>query len=125
MERIRKRVDVEDVGIDLSKLDEEFLYRVAEIAEEEIRKALDEVLGPRMIKYILLVDVNVDDKLNVFVDLLVDSRIPPYIRLESVLDRAIKRGLDKAAAYVRAYAREAKAASSEREESRGADSQQR
>jgi len=121
MDRVRKRVEVEDVGIDVSSLDEEFLYRVAEIAESEIRKALDEVLGPRMIKYILLVDVNVDDKLNVFVDLIVDSRIPPYIRLESVLDRAIKRGLDKAAAYVRARARELEEASRERSESSSAN----
>ena len=108
MKRIRKErgVEVEEVGIDLAAVDEEFLSKVAEIAESEIRRALDEVLGPRIIKYLLMVDVYVDDKLNVVVDLAVDSHIPPYISLESVVDRAIKRGLDKAAAYVRARARE-------------------
>jgi len=103
--KIRKRIDLEEIGLNLETIDEEAMLRIAEIAEEEIRKALDEVLGPRMIKYLLAVEVFVDDKLNVFVDLAVDSRIPPAISLESVIDRAIKRGLDKAAAYVRELAR--------------------
>ncbi|HDI02125.1 MAG TPA: hypothetical protein ENF93_00615 [Ignisphaera sp.] len=106
--KIKKRIDIEELGLDLSKLTEEELYKIAEIAEVEIRKALDEVLGPRIIKYLLIVNVFIDDKLNVFVDLSTDSHVPPAISLENVLDRAIKRGLDKAAAYVRTLAREIK-----------------
>ncbi len=119
MKRVRKEkgVELEEVGLDLSNLSEDFLSRVAEITEEEIRKALDEVLGPRIIKYLLMVDVFVDDKLNVVVDLAVDSHVPPYISLESVIDRAIKRGLDKAAAYVRSFARRPSSRSEKGEES--------
>ncbi len=105
MKKIRKRVDLEELGLNLSAISEDDMLQIAEIAETEIRRALDEVLGPRMIKYLLAVEVFMDDKLNVFIDLAVDSRIPPAISLESVLDRAIKRGLDKAAAYVRELAR--------------------
>ncbi len=113
MKKIRKRVDLEELGLNLSAISEDDMLRIAEIAETEIRRALDEVLGPRMIKYLLAVEVFMDDKLNVFVDLAVDSRIPPAISLESVLDRAIKRGLDKAAAYVRELARLRKEVSGE------------
>ena len=103
--KVRRKVDLEEIGLNLETISEEVMLRIAEIAEEEIRKALDEVLGPRMIKYLLAVEVFVDDKLNVLVDLAVDSHIPPAISLESVVDRAIKRGLDKAAVYVREFAR--------------------
>lgn len=113
MKKIRKRVDLEELGLDLSAISEDDMLQIAEIAETEIRRALDEVLGPRMIKYLLAVEVFMDDKLNVFIDLAVDSRIPPAISLESVLDRAIKRGLDKAAAYVRELARLRKEVSGE------------
>ncbi len=105
MKKVRKRVDLEELGLDLSAINEDNMLRIAEIAETEIRRALDEVLGPRMIKYLLAIEVFMNDKLNVFIDLAVDSRIPPAISLESVLDRAIKRGLDKAAVYVRELAR--------------------
>jgi len=106
--RIKKErsVEIEEVGIDLSSIDEEFLEELARIAEEEVRKVLEDVLGPRIVKYLLAVDVYVDDKLSVVLDLAVDSHVPPYISLESVIDRALKRGLDKAAAYVRSRARE-------------------
>jgi len=123
VKRIRreKGIEIEDVGIDISSLNDEFLHRLAEITESEIRKALEEVLGPRILKYLLMVDVYVDSMLNVVVDLAVDSHVPPYISLESVVDRAIKRGLDKAAAYVRAYARELREGSEERERGSGAN----
>ncbi len=103
--KVRRRIEIEDVGLDLSKLRIDDLLKIAEVAESEIRRALDEVLGPRMIKYLLTVDVYIDDKLNLFVDLIVDSLIPPYISLESVIERALKRGVDKAAAFVRELAR--------------------
>ncbi len=105
MKRIRKE-RVEEIGLDLSKLSEDHIYRIAEITEQSIREAIDEVLRDRVIKYLLMVEVNIDDKLNVIVDLAVDSRVPPFISLESVVDRAIKRGLDRAAAYIRRIARE-------------------
>ncbi len=123
MKKVKKErfVELEEVGIDTSSIDNEFLEKLAEITESEIRKAIDEVLGPRVLKYLLMVDVYVDDKLNVVVDLAVDSHVPPYISLESVIDRAIKRGLDKAAAYVRSYVKGIRGASEEGKESSRTD----
>ena len=123
MKKVKKErfVELEEVGIDTSSIDNEFLEKLAEITESEIRKAIDEVLGPRVLKYLLMVDVYVDDKLNVVADLAVDSHVPPYISLESVIDRAIKRGLDKAAAYVRSYVKGIRGASEEGKESSRTD----
>ncbi len=123
--RIRRErgVEVEEIGLDLSAIDEGFLEEIARIAEEEVRKALDETLGPRVIKYLLMVDVYIDDKLNVVLDLAVDSHVPPYISLESVIDRALKRGLDKAAAYVRSRAKELRRAPTSKQGSEGAYTQ--
>ncbi len=106
---MKKRITrVEELGLDLNDISLDDLEKIAEITESEIRKALDEALGPRILKYLLMVQVDINSALNVIVDLAVDSHIPPFISLESVLDRAIKRGLDRARQLIKAMARKSR-----------------
>ncbi|RLG75887.1 MAG: hypothetical protein DRO12_04975 [Thermoprotei archaeon] len=87
---------MKELGLDLQKLDEGALTHIASVVEEAIRKSLEEVLGPRILRYTVTVTVAIESgRLVVSVDTSVTSRVPPTLSLEHIIDRAIKRGFDR------------------------------
>lgn|GEM_PF-3599316 len=107
--RISRSVPVKNLNLDVSKISSEALMDIASTVETEVRETLERLLGPRILRYSIAVTAELQgEQLVISVDTSISSRVPPSLRLEHIVDRAIKRGFDKVEVLLRRrYSREA------------------
>ena len=107
--KISRTAPVKNLNLDMSKISSEALMDIANTVETEVRGTLEKLLGPRILRYSIAVTAELQgEQLVISVDTSLSSRAPPSLRLEHIVDRAIKRGFDKAEVLLRRrYSREA------------------
>lgn len=99
---MRVKRSVENLGLDLARLKSEDLEELAAVVTEAVEKALNQVLGPRILKAFYTVGVEFEGgSIVVDIDIEVDSKTISGTFLESAIDKALRSGFDAARLFLK------------------------